>query len=58
MGAVLTLIFALDIVFEGKGNASQTSPDEKEFVEEIFPDLVSLLEDSPTPSTEDRGTQL
>jgi len=58
LGAVLTNIFALDIVFEGKGNASQTSPDEKEFVEEIFPGLVCLLEDSPAPSTEDRDSAL
>jgi len=58
LGAVLTNIFALDIFFESKGNASKTSPDEKEFVEEVFPGLQCLLEDSQTNSTEERDSAL
>jgi proteasome activator subunit 4 len=58
LGAVLTNIFALDIVFEGKGNASRTSPDEREFVEEVFPGLACLQEDSQTVPGEERESAL
>jgi len=58
LGAVLTNIFALDIVFEGQGNASKTSPDEKKFMDEIFPGLACLVEDNSAPDQEERDSAL
>jgi len=58
LGAVLTNIFALDIEFEGKGNASLTSPSEGEFLEEIMPSLACLTEDSLSTLSEERDSAL
>ena len=45
LGAVLTNIFALDIHFGDLGNASVSSPVEKDFVEQILPRLQPLQRD-------------
>jgi len=58
LGAVLTNIFALDIEFEGKGNASLTSPSEGDFLEEILPSLACLAEDSLSTLSEERDSAL
>ena len=44
LGAVLTNIFALDISFGELGNASVTSPVERDFVDLLLPRLTPLLQ--------------
>jgi len=58
LGAVLTNIFALDLEFEGKGNASKLSPNEEDFVEKILPELACLREDMNNSCTETKDSAL
>ena len=46
LGAVLTNIFALDLQFGDHGNASVSSPVEKDFFDQIFPRLQLLQTDT------------
>jgi len=58
LGAVLTNIFALDIHFEGRGNASQTSPEESKFVAEVLPQLAVLAEEGDQSEARDSSLRL
>lgn len=58
LGSVLTNIFSLDVEFVGEGNANQSSPVEREFVQDILPSILCLGEDSQEATPEQRESAL